>query len=231
MGRWLARGIISLIVRLTTEVRVFGREKLPSTGGFVIASNHLGRLDPLLVYHFLARGDIIMFVAEKYQRYALIRWFVKQLDGIWVERFEADFGAVRKALKRLRNGGVLVLAPEGTRSQSGSLLEGRHGVSYLAAKTGAPIYPVGLTGTEDQIVYACLRRLKRSKVVIRVGEAFTLPPIQGKLQDTTLQDYTDEIMCRIAALLPPKYRGVYSHHPRLHALLAFSENNERAQVE
>ncbi len=231
MGYWLARRLISLIVFLTTRVQVIGREKLPATGGFVVASNHLGRLDPLLVYHFLRRKDIIMFVAEKYQRYALVRWFVKQLDGIWVERFEADFGAVRKALKRLRRGGVLVLAPEGTRSQAEALLEGRHGVSYLAAKTGAPIYPVGLVGTEDRVVFAGLRRLRRARVAIRVGEVFTLPPLQGKPDDHTLQTYTDEIMCRIAALLPPNYRGAYAHHPRLQALLAPSPNSEVASAE
>jgi 1-acyl-sn-glycerol-3-phosphate acyltransferase len=64
-----------------------------------------------------------------------------------------------------------------------------------------------------------LRRWRRPKVVISIGEPFTLPPIPGKDRDAALQAYTDEIMCRIAALLPPSYRGVYAEYPRLKELL------------
>ena len=182
MAYKIARGILNLIVRLVTRLKVYGRERIPDAGSFVIASNHLGRLDPVLVYYFLDREDIIMLAAEKYKKIALARWFAKQLGAIFVNRFEADFGAVRQALRRLQKGGVLVLAPEGTRSQTGALIEGRHGVSFLAAKAGVPIFPVALTGTEDRQVYPQLRRLRRAQVTIRVGEPFTLPPLSGKEQ-------------------------------------------------
>ncbi len=219
MAYKIARGILNLIVRLATHLQVYGRERIPDSGSFVIASNHLGRLDPVLVYYFLDREDIIMLAAEKYQKIALARWFAKQLGAIFVNRFEADFGAVRQALRRLQKGGVLVLAPEGTRSQTGALIEGRHGVSFLAAKAGVPIFPVAVTGTEDRQVYPQLRRLRRAQVTIRVGEPFTLPPLSGKEREEALHGYTDEIMCHIAALLPPEYRGVYADHPRLQELL------------
>ena len=78
---------------------------------------------------------------------------------------------------------------------------------------------VAIVGTEDANVVAHLRRLRRVPVVIQAGEPFTLPPIEGQDRDAALQAYTDEIMCRIAALLPPQYRGVYADHPRLKALL------------
>ncbi len=113
----------------------------------MIASNHLGRLDPAIAYCILDRNDIIMLVAEKYREIPLVPWLVKQLDGIWVDRFNADMGAVRQALKRLRKGGVLVLAPEGTRSKTAALIQGWAGAGYLAAKAGAPIVPVALVGT------------------------------------------------------------------------------------
>ena len=160
-----------------------------------------------------------MLVAEKSRRFAILRWLVKSLDGIWVDRFNADFAAMRNVLERLRKGGALIIAPEGTRSPTGELLEGRAGASYLAAKLGIPVLPVALTGTEDKQVMKNLRKLKRIPVTIRVGEPFTLPPV-GKLErDFVLQQYTDEIMCRIAALLPPAHRGVYANHPRLKELL------------
>lgn len=212
--------IARLIIRLTTRLEIHGLENIPAVGSYVIASNHLGRLDPVLIYYVSGRRDIIMLVAEKYGKYRLIRWFVKQLDGIFVDRFGADFGAVREALSRLRKGGVLVLAPEGTRSKTGALIEGKPGVSYMAAKAEAPIIPVAIIGTEDAHVVANLKRMQRPVVVARAGKSFRLPPLKGKDRDQALLEYTDEIMCRIATLLPPGYRGVYAEHPRLMELLA-----------
>jgi 1-acyl-sn-glycerol-3-phosphate acyltransferase len=220
MGYKIARFLINLIVLLTMRVRRINPENLPQdNAGLIIVANHLGRLDVPLVYHFLKRDDIILLVAEKYQAWALARWFVKQLDAIYIDRFNADFGALRKALIRLRKGGVMVLSPEGTRSKSGVLLEGRPGASYLAAKAGVPILPVAVTGTEDRLAKKNLTRLRRLQVTIRVGKPFSLPPIKGKEHDVLLQAYTDEIMCQIAALLPAEYRGFYADHPRLKELL------------
>jgi 1-acyl-sn-glycerol-3-phosphate acyltransferase len=220
MGYQLARWIIKNFVRLTTRLEIEGAENLPISGNYVVASNHLGRLDPAMVYAVLERQDIIMFVAEKYERSPLWRWFAHQMDAIFIDRFNADFAAVRKALNRLRKGGLLVLAPEGTRSQTGALIEGKPGVSFLASKANVPIIPVALMGTEDKRVVHEALRLRRSKVIARIGLPFTLPPSRSQEREETLQQHTDEIMCQIAALLKPEYRGVYSDHPRLHQLLA-----------
>lgn len=219
MGYKIARIFIKFLVWLLVRVEIIGSENLPPSGNFILASNHTGRLDAILVYSVLDRRDIIMLVAEKYQKLALARWFVKQLDAIWIDRFNADFAALREALKRLRKGGVLVLAPEGTRSKTGKLIEARPGVSYLAAKAGVPIIPVALTGTEDSFVIHELSRLRRPRAVARAGQPFTLLPLDDKNRDAILQKYTDEIMCRIAALLPAEYHGDYSDHPRLKELL------------
>jgi 1-acyl-sn-glycerol-3-phosphate acyltransferase len=208
MAYWIARTLIKLIIRLTCRLEIHGLERLPKTGAFAVASNHLGRLDPLLVYYLLDRRDIIMLVAEKYRENALARWFVRQLDGIFVDRFEADFRAVRQALTAC--GLVVVLGC--TRSPT-ALIEGHHGISYLAAKSGVPIYPVGITGTQDRAVLANFKRLRRARVVGVVGEPFTLPGISRQAREETLTAYTDEIMCRIAVLIPPEYRGIYAIIP------------------
>ncbi len=193
---------------------ISGYENVPGEGGFIVASNHLGRLDVPLPYIFLPRNDITLMVAEKYQKYAIFRWFVKNLDAMWVDRFNADFNALREALNRLKRGGVLVIAPEGTRSKSEALIEARPGSSYLASKSGVPIVPVALTGTEDRLVVEQLKRLRRPHIHVQVGRPFTLPPIKSQEREQTLQKYTDEIMCRIAALLPPEKRGFYAQHQR-----------------
>ena len=215
----LAHLIITLFIRLAAHVEVSGLENAPQAGGYIAASNHLGRLDPLLGYVFVKRDDITMMVAEKYHKYAFLRWAVKQVDGMWVDRFNADFNALREALSRLKRGSVLVIAPEGTRSKTEVLIEARPGSSFLAAKAGVPVVPVAVTGTEDRLVMQQIKRLRRPHIHIRVGKPFTLPPLKSRERDA-IQKYTDEIMCQIAALLPPEKRGFYAQHPRTLELLS-----------
>jgi 1-acyl-sn-glycerol-3-phosphate acyltransferase len=81
------------------------------------------------------------------------------------------------------------------------------------------VVPVAVTGTEDELVAAQLRRLRRPRLVVRIGEPFLLPPLNNREREKQLQEHTDEIMCRIAALLPSDYRGVYAVHPRLLSIL------------
>jgi 1-acyl-sn-glycerol-3-phosphate acyltransferase len=219
MGRKITFFIVNLVLRLVARIKVIDRQYAPLEESFVMASNHIGRLDAALVYHFSQRRDIIMIVAEKYRDNRLLRWFVDQLDGIWVDRYNADFGAVRETLSRLKKGGVLVLAPEGTRSRTGKLQKAWAGASYLAAKAEVLIVPVALVGSEDVNVVANLKRLRRTEIIIHVGKPFRLPPLPKKDRDAALEAYTDEIMCHIAALLPPDRRGAYADHPRLNELL------------
>lgn len=209
-------------LHLIARIKLTNFEALPRAGGVIVVTNHLGRLDAILgvlLAYKAGREDIILMIAEKYQKYALWRWFARKLNGIWLNRFEADFHALRLAYKRLRRGGLLALAPEGTRSPSGTLAPGKSGAAYMAYKSGMPILPAALTGTEDRVVKSRLKRLRRLDIGVRIGEPFYLPPRDGQERDRYLQEQTDEIMCRIAALLPPKYRGVYADHPRLLALL------------
>lgn len=224
MAYRFARFIIHLIVRLTTRLKLIGLENTPKEGPLIVASNHLGRLDAPLVYIVLDRRDITMMVAEKYKEVAIFRWFVKALDAVWVDRFNADLVAMREALARLKRGGVLVMAPEGTRSPTGALIEARPGASYLAARSGVPILPVAVIGTEDKNVVAHLKRLRRVNVIAHAGKPFTLPPLKSSDREAQLVAATDEIMCRIAALLPYEYRGVYADHPRTAEILLESQN-------
>jgi 1-acyl-sn-glycerol-3-phosphate acyltransferase len=226
MGNKLARFIIHLIVRLTSRITGTGRELLPETGSYIVTGNHLGRLDAALIYYFIDRHDLIVLVAEKYKNNALTAWFARQLDGIYVDRYNADLVAVREVLKRLKNGWMMVMAPEGTRSRTGALQVGHPGAAYWAAKSGVPIYPAGITGSEDSVLFPNIKRLRRTTVNIVIGQPFTLPPLKGQDRDETLQQYTDEIMCQIAALLPESYRGVYADHPRLGELLAEQARKE-----
>lgn len=211
--------ILRLFAKLIADVTIEGVERIPETGGCIVAANHIGRLEVILTYAMLPRTDLIMLAAEKYHKYAFFRWLAKKLDVVWVDRYNADLRTVREVLKRLNQGMIFTVAPEGTRSQTEALQPARPGAAYLASKAGVPIIPVGVTGTEDRVVKDNLKHFRRSRVRTVVGEPFMLPPLPKENRDEVLATYTDEIMCQIAALLPPRYRGVYQDHPRLHELL------------
>lgn len=213
--RWLIRALFNLIAR----VEVTGYEHLPKAGSFVIATNHLGIVDAPMAFYALDRWDMFVLVAEKWEKVALFRWLSKYFNLIFIDRYNPDVKTLRKVIKLMEEENILVIAPEGTRSRTGALIEAKPGVSYLAAKLNRPILPVALTGTEDKALLANLKRLKRTRMTVTAGPAFTLPPLPKENRDEALKQYTDEIMCRIAALLPEKYRGVYAEHPRLRELL------------
>jgi len=213
--RWLIRALFNLIA----HVEVTGYENLPKNQSFVIATNHLGIVDAPMAFYALDNWDMFVMVAEKWEKIALFRWLGKYFNLIFIDRHNADIKTLRKVIKLMEENNILVIAPEGTRSRVGSMIEAKSGVSYLATKLNRPIVPVALAGTEDKALIANLKRLKRTRMTVTAGPAFTLPPLPRENRDEALKQYTDEIMCRIAALLPEKYRGVYAEHPRLKELL------------
>lgn len=214
----IVRGLAWIIVNLAAKVEVAGLENIPLTGGVIVAGNHLGRLDAMLVYSVVQRHDIILIAAEKYYSNPFWRAIGNALNVIWVDRFNADLRAVRGVLDRLKKGQFFGVAPEGTRSKTEKLQPAKPGTSYIAAKAGVPIVPAAVIGSEDRIVSANLRRLRRTPVKVIIGKPFTLPPVPPKNREETLEQYTEEIMCQIAALLPEKYHGHYAGHPRLQEL-------------
>ncbi len=215
----LLRFVCRLILRMIARVDEQAIDRIPTSGGCLVVSNHLGRLDAMLAMILPDRDDIIIMVAEKYRAYWIWRWLVRKLDVLWIDRHNPDFRALREIQKRLKAGMIGAIAPEGTRSPTAQMQPGKPGAVYLAAKTGVPIIPMSIVGTEDKEVYRRLRRLRRLDITIRAGEPFLLPPMPRQNRDEFLQQNTDEMMCRIAALLPPQYRGVYANHPRLQELL------------
>lgn len=212
--RFLIRVLLNLIARI--EIR--GRENAPLTGGMILAANHIGILDIVMVYYAIDRADLFIPVAEKWEKIGWIRWLGKHLNFVFVDRYNPDLKAIRKMIALMEAGNCLIIAPEGTRSRAGSLLEGRPGVAYLAARSGFPVVPVAITGTEDKAVLGNLKRLRKSAITLTGGKPFTIPPLPRENRDAALKHATDEIMCQIAALLPEKYRGVYAAHPRVREL-------------
>lgn len=213
--RWLIRVVFNLIARVDLK----GYEYLPNEGSFVIATNHLGIIDAPFAFYALDRWDMFVMIAEKWEKVTLFRWLGRYFNFIFIDRFNPDIKTLRKVINLMEENNILVIAPEGTRSRVGSLIEAKPGVSYLATKLNRPILPVALTGTEDEALFGNLKRFRRAHITITAGPAFTLPPLPRENRAEALKRDTDEIMCRIAAILPEKYRGFYAEHPRLKELL------------
>lgn len=213
------RALVRLIMKVIANVETHGMDKLPS-GNLIIAANHLGRLDTAVIFCVLNREDIIFAIAEKYQDHPIFGPIGRASNAIWLNRFDADFSALRQILQRMKKGGLFIIAPEGTRSKTEALQDARMGAAFLASKSGYPILPVSVTGTEDRDVVENLKRLRRTKIVVRAGDQFNIEIPNGKGREEAMREATDEIMCRIGAMLPEKYRGVYADHPRLKELLA-----------
>ena len=212
------RSIVRFIMNIIADVEVVGLEKLPQ-GNVILAANHLGRLDTAVLIYALERDDLIMAVAEKYKDHPIFGAIGRSVNAIWLNRFEADFAALREILARMQKGGLMVIAPEGTRSKSEALQEGKMGVAFLASKSGYPVMPIALTGTEDRGVIENLKRFRRSKIKAVAGELFYIEIPKGKGREEAMRNATDEIMCQIAAKLPESYRGFYKDYPRVEELL------------
>ncbi len=213
--KWLIRFVFNLIA----NVDVTGRENVPESGAFVIATNHIGIIDIVMFHYVFDRFDMFIPVGEKWEKNTFIRFLAKNLNFLFVDRFNPDLKALRKMIGLMETGNALVIAPEGTRSRTGALIEGKPGVAYLAARSGFPVVPVAITGTEDKVIIGNIKRFRKSKVTLTGGMPFVISPLARENRDEALKIATDEIMCQIAALLPERYRGVYAEYPRLKELL------------
>jgi 1-acyl-sn-glycerol-3-phosphate acyltransferase len=124
-----------------------------------------------------------------------------------VRRGEVDRRAVTRALQVLQAGEVILLAPEGTRSPA--LLPARDGVSFLAARSGAPIIPVAVEGTEGFPSFRSAR-WRKPGAFVRLGRPFRFRDTPGHPDRETLHQMTSEAMYVLAGMLPPERRGAYA---------------------
>jgi 1-acyl-sn-glycerol-3-phosphate acyltransferase len=218
-GRARLQRLFAALYGLFATIEIRGVENIPP-GGVVITPNHNSRFDPPLIFLSLPRRKMTLFNADSYRRNPFFRWVLESVDVIWVNRGATSPATIKAALHALRGGSILGIAPEGTRSPTGALIEGKTGAAYLALAAGVPVVPCALTGAE-KLGWA-IRRLRRIKLTVTYGPAFLLakPGERVRKDEEHLAAATTEIMCRIAALLPPQYRGLYADHPRLRELLA-----------
>lgn len=215
-GFVVLRWIVNVLFAILTRRRVTGIENIPAHGACLVVFNHLSIVDPALIVSVIHRTDVGGLVASEYRDRWLFRWVVEACGGTWLRRGQSDREALRAALARLEQGCLVIIAPEGGRSKTRTLAPGQMGPAFLAARANTPIVPIGLENTENMA--HAVSRLRRITLTVRVGPPFTLPPIGNQDRKAHLQACTDLLMCHIAELLSPAYRGVYADHPHLQGL-------------
>ncbi len=196
------------ISRTICEIDDTELKRIPAEGPLILAGNHVNFLDaPILLSHLQPRKVVPLVKVETWQN-PVIGMLFNQWDSIAIHRGEADMGAFREALRVLKEGKILVIAPEGTRSGNGQLLKGQPGIVPLAIKSGAPILPIASFGSE--VFWHNIKGFSRTPFTMRVGRPFRLK-YEGTLPSREEREImTAEIMYRIAALLPAEYRGYYA---------------------
>jgi 1-acyl-sn-glycerol-3-phosphate acyltransferase len=200
-------GFFAGLIRRLTRTSFHGLENFPKSGPGLIVTNHLGDADIVLCLAGLSIQPDALAKIELIDLPIFGRW-LDRYGGIWVHRGTADRRALRAALDGLAEGRFIAIAPEARQSLTGALEEGTGGAAYLALKTGVPIIPVALTGTEDENIYGSWRRLRKPVASFTIGPPFRLEPEPPRAD--AIDRGTDVIMRRLAALLPEEYRGVYS---------------------
>ena len=185
--------------------QVKGRENVPSRGPLIVVANHLSLVDPPLLSVSIPRHIVFMAKEEAF-RSPILGPLVRVGRAFPVQRERLDREALRQAQQVLGQGLVLGMFPEGKRSITAEMQRAYHGTSLVAIRSGVPILPVGITGTEK---LSPLGLLRRPEITVNIGKPLSVPPIDGKLTRTQLALATDLIMVRIAELLPQSYRGNY----------------------
>jgi 1-acyl-sn-glycerol-3-phosphate acyltransferase len=208
-GSWMTRmGMVIL-----GPLRTHGLENVPREGAFIVVANHISLLDPLIIGATAGQlaGRLIHFMAKQQIRgWPVIGWLATQAGVYFVRRGEGDRAAQRLSLELLGRGEPIAVFPEGTRSRTGVLGEPRDGAALLAMRTGLPLLPVSIVGS-NRLFRKGARLPRRSRVTVRVGEPFTLGrQATGRIDRQELAAGTDRIMRAIAALLPEAQRGRYS---------------------
>ena len=198
----LIRGVVRLIVAIMLDVRLIGRQNVPKTGPLIIASNHLSWADIPLIPAFLKRKVVYMAKEETFQ--GKMGWLVRFLGAFPVKRGEADRQSLRAAEEQLKAGRILIIFPEGTRSKIHRLGQAHAGLGMIALRSGAPVLPVAIYGSEKAF------KKFRPRIIITFGEPMFLKPKGKKITREDIDQSTEQVMLRISSMLPPEYRGVYA---------------------
>lgn len=196
---------VKTLLFFIASVEVIDRENTPKRGPIIIVCNHLNNADSPILTASIPRRIFWLTKAEWFGS-PFVGWMFKAAAMIPVRRAEADLKALRTCEKITKQGHALGMFPEGHRSKTGGLQPAEPGTALIALRTGAPILPVAIWGTEN--VKLPRDMIGRTHAHVRFGEPFSLQR-KEKVSREDVTEATTTIMKAIAAILPEQYRGVY----------------------
>jgi len=188
-----AKSVLRPSTRAAFDVRVTGTENVPHDGGLVVAANHRSYLDPPLLGAWFPRTIHFMAKQELFKMFILGR-LIRAVHAFPIDRDRADVASIRQALRILKRGDVVGIFPEGTRNLAGEA-QARGGAVLLGATAHCPIVPVALVNTQ----YA-VRRLRASKVEVRIGEPMVLQGSERKATKVEIERWTADLSQQIDRL-------------------------------
>jgi len=200
--------VIRTILHLICKIDRKELKKIPQKGPFIVAMNHINFLEVPMIMVELFPRKIHGIAKKETWNNSILGWVANSWESLSIDREGSTTETFRQARKILDKGHFLIIAPEGTRSQDGKLRVGKPGVISIALRSKVPIIPIAHFGGE--IIYSNLKKIKRTKFTFKVGNPIILQP-EGKADQEKRKYFTDQVMYRIAELLPEEYRGVYSN--------------------
>lgn len=203
----LTSAVLKTIIRIFCSVDDKAIKSIPMDGPMIIYFNHINFLDAPLFQVFLQPRMVIGFAKKETWDTPLFRFIANTYDTISVDRGTADLKAFREVANTMKKGQFICMAPEGSRSNTGILQEGKAGIVTMALTTGAPLLPLVHSGTEN--LWKNMKRFRRTRIKFEAGKPFTLTPVKRTNSDIR-KKIIDEMMYQMAVLLPEDMRGVYS---------------------
>lgn len=208
LTRSIVNGILYALLHAGIRVDDADLAKLPVEGPLIVAINHINFLDaPLMFTHCGSRPITALAKTETWKN-PFFGFLFNLWEGIPITRGTNDRRAFELSLQALADRKILAIAPEGTRSGDGQLGQGHAGILPMALRSGAPILPVAIYGTEK--FWDNIKHLRRSDFHVVVGNAFHLVSDDRVIGRDEREQMISEIMFQVAALLPPSYRGYYA---------------------
>lgn len=217
MFYWLMkRVLLGPLLKVVYRPWIRGAQNIPATGPAILASNHQAVIDSFFLPLMLDREMVFIGKQEYFTgrgvKGRLVSGFMRGVGTIPVDRSggRASEAAIATGLRRLREGGLFGIYPEGTRSPDGRLYRGKTGVARLALESGAPVIPVAMVGTAiAQPIGRKIPKIMRIGMVI--GEPLDFSRYAGMENDRfILRSVTDEIMYALMSLSGQEYVDVYA---------------------
>lgn len=202
------KAIMRPLVRWLLRPTVEGLDRVPARGPVILCANHLSLVDPVVIPVLVPR-PIVYLAKREYFSWRLSRWLFTNLGVVPVDRAggSAAAASLDRGVQVLRDGGVLSLFPEGTRSPDGRLYRGKTGPIRLALRGGAPIVPIGLIGTGDVVPPHSHVPHLGHPVRVRFGTPLTIPDGEGPAH---LRAQADRLMRVIQQLSGQTYVDAYA---------------------